>query len=561
MLKNFLKNTKIEKRLLTSFATLIAFVVLLIINSIVALEYSEHNLEKIVEINNKKVDLASEIKSNVNLLYINIAQLNAAETKKEAEIYKEGLKQSRTNYQASLKELKNLETSKAGKEILDNFLSAMTKAVPVNNKAVKLAVSKKRTLFHNIYITEVIPTRENLNIAIEKLVDYEHEKTNQNYESAKFGFKVALSISILLGLLVITISIFLSKVISKSIINPLNDVVAIVTPMAEGDFSTEIPEGLLSRHDEMGGVAVCLGDTFTSLKDMLGRVRDGVQSLASASTELSAISTQMTSSNSQTLEKSNTVAAAAEEMSLNSKSVANTMDSADEKLSSVAAATEEMTSTISEIAQHSDSARNITTEAVDYTKEVIEAVKELEKSAFDIGEVTEAITGISSQTNLLALNATIEATRAGAAGKGFAVVANEIKELAHQTAMATEDIKGKISSVQDSSTKAIGDINKISDIIQNVSMSVSSIAAAIEQQSSVINDVSKNIVDTSNNVKEANTQSSEASTVSESIAKEIALVSEASGELAQSGQQINTSVDELAELAEGLRALSDCFRT
>src|SRR3954451_2927057 len=116
-------------------------------------------------------------------------------------------------------------------------------------------------------------------------------------------------------------------------------------------------------------------------------------------------------------------------------------------------------------------------------------MNQLGAAAMEIGKVTETITEISSQTNLLALNAAIEAARAGSAGKGFAVVANEIKELAQQTATATEDIKGRIGGVQSSAATGIGEIERVSQVIREVSDIVASIAAAIEEQSTVTRDI------------------------------------------------------------------------
>ena len=130
----------------------------------------------------------------------------------------------------------------------------------------------------------------------------------------------------------------------------------------------------------------------------------------------------------------------------------------------------------------------------------------------EIGKVTETISEISSQTNLLALNATIEAARAGAAGKGFAVVAGEIKALAQQTATATEDIKSRISGVQNSTSSGIAEIEKISRVIFEVSDIVGSIAAAIEEQTVSTKDIARNIAEASfgvNDVNERIAQSSE----------------------------------------------------
>src|ERR671923_2528161 len=137
-------------------------------------------------------------------------------------------------------------------------------------------------------------------------------------------------------------------------------------------------------------------------------------------------------------------------------------------LKSVTRPTEQMTATIGEIAANSEKARRITEEATRQANRITEQMNQLGVAAREIGKVTETITEISSQTNLLALNATIEAARAGSAGKGFAVVANEIKELAQQTATATEDIKNRIAGVQSSMAGGITEVERVSSVVHEV---------------------------------------------------------------------------------------------
>jgi methyl-accepting chemotaxis protein len=181
-------------------------------------------------------------------------------------------------------------------------------------------------------------------------------------------------------------------------------------------------------------------------------------------------------------------------------------------------------------------------------------MQKLGQAAQEIGHVTETITNISAQTNLLALNATIEAARAGTAGKGFAVVANEIKELAKQTAEATEDIKTKIAGIQSSTGTAISDIGQITTVIRDVGSIVASIAAAIEQQANVTKDVAGNIAQASTGVREANQRVSQTAEVSKSIAHDIASVNAAVVDIRQGGQHVQSSALELSKLAELLGA-------
>jgi methyl-accepting chemotaxis protein len=179
----------------------------------------------------------------------------------------------------------------------------------------------------------------------------------------------------------------------------------------------------------------------------------------------------------------------------------------------------------------------------------------LGESAQDIGKVTEVITSISNQTNLLALNATIEAARAGNAGKGFAVVATEIKELAKQTASATEDIKNKIATVQNSTASTVNDIENIMKVIHDVSDIVTTIATAIDEQSVVTRDIASNIAQATRGMDDGSERVSQMLTVTQSVARDIAAVSSAGNDINSGSKQVQSSAVELSNLAEQLRGL------
>jgi methyl-accepting chemotaxis protein len=236
------------------------------------------------------------------------------------------------------------------------------------------------------------------------------------------------------------------------------------------------------------------------------------------------------------------------------------MGQAATNLSSVASATEEMSATIGEIASNSEKARAISDHATTQAQAITALMQQLGQAAQEIGKVTETITDISAQTNLLALNATIEAARAGAAGKGFAVVANEIKELARQTATATEDIKSKVAGVQTSAGSAITDIEKIASVIREVGAIVSSIAASIEEQAAVTKDVAGNIAQASAGVKDSNERIAQTATVSQSIARDMTGVNAAVGDIRAGGEQVAASTVELSSLAEQLQATAGQFK-
>jgi methyl-accepting chemotaxis protein len=236
------------------------------------------------------------------------------------------------------------------------------------------------------------------------------------------------------------------------------------------------------------------------------------------------------------------------------------MEEATTNLATVTDATQEMNSTIGRIVVNADKARTISEQAGQQAQRLTALMQQFGQAAQEIGQVTETITDISSQTNLLALNATIEAARAGEAGKGFAVVASEIKELAKQTAAATEDIKGRVSGVQQSAGGAMTDIEKITVVIGEVGSLVAGIAAAIEEQAIITRDVVGNISQASEGVREANEQVAQTASVSQEMAREIAGINLVVADIRKGGEQVQTNATELAAVADQLKALVGQFR-
>ncbi len=353
--------------------------------------------------------------------------------------------------------------------------------------------------------------------------------------------------------------IILSIILSNRIVHPIvsaNNMLRDIS-QGEGDLTKRLP---VQSQDEVGYLAMYFNAFVEKLQGLIGEVAGNANAVASSATELSAVSSQ-TAQNVETVsQRISAVAAASEEFSVNMSNMAADMEQATVNLSSVASATEEMSATIGDIAANSERARAIVIQASEQAAQVASMMKQLGIAAQEIGKVTETITEISSQTNLLALNATIEAARAGAAGKGFAVVANEIKELAKQTAEATEDIKAKIRGVQSSTGSAIADIEKITNVVSEVGEVVSSIAAAIEEQAVVTKDLAANIAHVSSAVKEANERASQTAAVSKDLAKDIATVEAAANEIRMGGEQVQASAAELSKLAEELKTLVGRFK-
>jgi methyl-accepting chemotaxis protein len=264
-----------------------------------------------------------------------------------------------------------------------------------------------------------------------------------------------------------------------------------------------------------------------SLRRAIARVARGAESLSHESVSLSAVATQL--------------GAAAHESSVQADSVADSSQTVTANVQSVAAAVEEMSAAANEIASSASQATAVAQDAVQKARVANETVALLGTSSMEVGRVVEVITSIAEQTNLLALNATIEAARAGDAGKGFAVVANEVKELAKQTAAATEEISARIAAIQGDSQGAVSAIGEIHSVIEQISSMQATIATAVEEQTVTINEVAGN-VDTA-----ANGSSEISRTVTE-VASAAASTSEGAGTTQTSATSLSALATDL-ELA------------
>jgi len=346
---------------------------------------------------------------------------------------------------------------------------------------------------------------------------------------------------------------------STSYSKPIKEVAFRLRDIAEGegDLTLRLQE---TRSDEIGELAHWFNVFIEKLHVIVMEISENTKTLNEASIEMSEMSELMSAGIQNMFMQSESVSTTANEMSANMDGVAENMDESSSNMSLVAAAAEQMTSTINEIAQNSETGNTITEQAVSQARQTSLQIEQLVGATKEIGNVTETITEISDQTNLLALNATIEAARAGEAGKGFAVVANEIKELARQTAEATDEIKQKIAGIQQSTEGSIKEIEQITAIIHQVNESVSVIGGAVEEQSIATKEIAGNVAMASQKMQLVNESIGDSSQMANDIASHISMVNITSSDIAESSTGVYARARGLSDLAEKLDQLINRFK-
>ncbi|MCW2726331.1 MAG: Methyl-accepting chemotaxis protein [Frankiales bacterium] len=367
-----------------------------------------------------------------------------------------------------------------------------------------------------------------IDASLNQLVTFEKKDAGAVAQAASSSYSSARTVVVSVLVVGMLLALFLGLYVVRLITSAVGRVKRVLEQMADGDLTQTAD---VDSRDEIGMMAVALNTAAGNMREAVQTLSSSATDLAGSSRDLSGVSQQIAGSAEQASAQANVVSAAAEQVSRN--------------VQTVATGAEEMGASIREIAQNANQAAQVAAEAVDVAARTTETVTKLGASSAEIGQVVKVITSIAEQTNLLALNATIEAARAGESGKGFAVVANEVKELAQQTAQATEDISRRIQAIQNDTTGAVEAIERISSVIGQINDFQNTIASAVEEQHATTSEMARNV--------------SEAATGSSEIAANITGVAEAAEATSSGVVENQRAADELARMSGELTTLVNRF--
>ena len=364
--------------------------------------------------------------------------------------------------------------------------------------------------------------------------------------------------NLLIGLLIaLGLGFGIAWGLTRAITRPISKCVEAMNRLAQGDLTTEVVD---NSSDELGTLGRAINSCIANLRQLVGSLTQSATALNKSAQTLTDTAHTQAATAEETTVQATTVASAGEQLSGNAKTMSASAAQITQSTTTVAAAMEEMSSSIQEVARNCAQESEIARKADTQARETRVLMGKLDDSARQIGKVVELINRIAEQTNLLALNATIEAASAGEAGRGFAVVANEVKELARQSAAATEDIRKQISLIQDNTGASIKSLDEVAKIIEQVSHISSSIAAAVEEQSATTSEIVGTIhgVSTATGTLSQNVQQTAEGAAE--VARNIAGVSTAANDGAKGAALISTSANELNQLSATLGKLVAQFK-
>jgi methyl-accepting chemotaxis protein len=442
-------NMKIGKRMAIGFGLLLVIMVVLNWEGITGMSDIQKNLDRIVKVNNVRIDLCNDVYKDIDQISINIRNMILTNDPAKMTEYQQRIVKYREEYAANFKKVEEMtnKDDKQSWELISKVKETTLAFAQANTKVIELALALKDADAAALLSKEAAPLGRKLSEEMGKLIDHNQDLNKMRYDEAVKEFGKARNTMLGLGAAAILISLFTAFYLTRGIVRPINEAVGIANALAQGDLTITVES---KSKDETGMMMAALATMVEKLKHVVGDVMSAADNVSSGSQELSATAQQMSQGATEQ-------AASAEEIS---------------------SSMEEMASSIRQNTDNAMQTEKISIKSSVDAKEGGKAVIETVAAMKEIASKISIIEEISRQTNLLALNAAIEAARAGEHGKGFAVVASEVRKLAERSQSAAGEISGlstrSVAIAEQAGemlTKMVPDIQRTAELVQEITAS------------------------------------------------------------------------------------------
>ncbi|MEV4276449.1 methyl-accepting chemotaxis protein [Actinoplanes xinjiangensis] len=494
-----------------------------------ALSNSSAAAQKIYESNLSSVDAVGDLARAMSMVRLDLANQAISQDPATNRKYTQAVEKNLQAVTAGFAAYRATGPAAPADKIADLEADWQAYARIVQEKQLPAGTRNDLAAWQKTRDTEINPLLAEINEHADELNKAEAADAAASAAAARSDYVTSRTISIVLLAAGLAGALGLGSVVARGIVRSLRRVKDVCDSLAAGDLTRTTG---LTSHDEPGRMGAALDTAVTRLRDAVATIGGSAATLSAASAELSTVSEQLQSGAHDAATQARTATTATEEVNAG--------------VHSIAAGAEQMSASIAEIAANASQAAQIANRGLAVAGRTNDQVAQLGTASAEIGDVVRLITTIAEQTNLLALNATIEAARAGELGKGFAVVAGEVKDLAQQTARATEEITARITAIQNSSGDAAQAIGEITTVITQIGDYTTTIASAVEEQTATTSEMSRSVA--------------ESATSSSDVARTVASVADVADATAQGAHATQQAAADLTRLAADLTTLVGNFR-
>jgi methyl-accepting chemotaxis protein len=540
-----MNNLKIGARLAIGFSSMAVLILCVAIFAYTGLKNMSVQTDDLANVNFAKSQLGAEAQESMQKAYIGTLTAVHADDPALQKKARDNVEKQRTLYRDAFKKLEELETQDGGKVILEKLKKLTAAASAANDKALALVsegrFDEARTIIRSESDAAMTPLLE----GFDELSAYQKTRSNHRYSLAVSAYDAAVSglaIGCFIALLIATAC---SLLISRSIVTPLQSMIAVMRNIAEGE--RDLTQNMnLDKKDELGELAKWFDLFMDNIQEDIGNIGKSTHKIASAALQLHATAEQIATGAEEVEAQVSNIAAAGEQMSATSADISANCNMAAEGSRHAASAA-------ASGAQVVDETIAVMNSIASRAKETAKTVESLGERSQQIGEIVGTIQDIADQTNLLALNAAIEAARAGEQGRGFAVVADEVRKLAERTRKATTEISGMIKTIQSETQGAVIAMEMGVDEVAQGSEKAARSGKALESILEKINGVS-------HQVNEVATAAAEQTSTNLEISKNMYQITEVITQTSHGAQETTKAADQLSDLARELDRIVGQFK-